>query len=132
MNTQPPLFPQYSRPTDPGDAIDAGDHAGISEGGANVVRPHSLRHRILRVYAALPPDQSGLTDDEPAWTIDLPVEESGRRRVSDLVRLGLIEPTGKRRPSTVRVSRPKRECRITPFGREVLRHVDGGKTWTAP
>ena len=44
--------------------------------------------------------------------------ERATKRVSDLLRLGLIEDTGLRRPGTS--GRYQMVCRITPAGREAL------------
>lgn len=147
-----PLDPAdfYSRPDDPPTARAAGEATARAEGSPLAIGPRSARHAVLALFA-LVDYANGLTDDEAgymAWhlsqdslagvtvlpTAAVRAAESGRRRVSDLVRLGVITPIGKRR-STLPVTivggtRVKRVCVITPQGHLALAQLDRNERWS--
>ena len=89
MSEQPDLFTQPRYPQAPGFKRD-----GTSRAAAEAISPRviSLRERVLAALKSrgpMTPDECGVALGLEWWTV--------RPRFSELVRLGLIAPTGERR-----------------------------------
>ena len=83
------------------------------------IRRWSQLRRLLSAFNAHP---AGLTADEATELASVPSDPPLWRRCSDLGRLGLVAPTGDRRPG--RSGRDQRVLAITDLGRRTL-----GTTW---
>ncbi len=118
---------EFARLTDPSEATVAGDNVTQTEGRHGTIKPGSVRHQVLTVFAA---STIPLTDDEAGDLAGFDPPESARRRVSDLLAYGVITKIDKRR-STVHTSREKRTCVISAVGRAALAQLATGAPWTA-
>lgn len=82
------------------------DDPPTSADAARSISPDALCQRLLTEYQLAGP--AGLTDEQAAFRANI---EGGWKRCSDLRRMGLIEPTGERRPN--RSGRDGMVCRRT-------------------
>jgi hypothetical protein len=82
-------------------------------------RRNSQRHRLLNCYSL---DSDGLTDEEAAEAAEI-YRGCPWKRCSELREMGMIEPTGEKRWSTMGAE--QRVCKITAKGLATLEALRG-------
>jgi hypothetical protein len=117
--SQPDLFDPLNRATAP---ARHSDPETSHKAAAMPFRRNSQRHRLLTEYSVAAGFEDALTDEEAAEAAEI-YRGCPWKRCSELREMGMIEPTGEKRWSTMGAE--QRVCKITAKGLATLEALRG-------